>query len=236
MSDFRKLSPPSPSSQIQSFLEQVAKTPAITPRAGTGRLLFALDATASREPTWREARRLQAGMFDVAASLGGLTIQLCHYQGLADFVTTPWLTQARDLQARMERVECLGGLTQIGRVLEHAVHEARRDGVNAVVFIGDCVEEDADTLSHLAGQLGVLDTRVFLFQEGEDPAAERIFRHIARLSGGAHCHFDAGSARQLGDLLGAVAVYAAGGRAALENHGRARGGLALALTHQISPR
>jgi hypothetical protein len=236
MSDSRKLSQPSPSNQIQSFLEQVAKTPAIAPNAGKGRLLFALDATASREPTWQEARRLQADMFDVAASSGGLAIQLCYYRGLADFFATPWLTQSRDLKARMERVECLGGLTQIRRVLEHAVHEARRERVNAMVFIGDCVEEDADTLTHLAGQLGVLNTRVFLFQEGDDPTAERIFRQIAKLSGGAHCHFDAGSARQLGDLLGAVAAYAAGGQAALETYGRIRGGLALQLTHQIPKR
>lgn len=236
MNDSRKLSIPSPSGQIQSFLEQIAKTPARVPSAGAGRLLFALDATASREPTWQEARRLQASMFDVAADAGGLAIQLCYYRGMADFFATPWLTQARDLKARMERVECLGGLTQIGRVLRHAVGEARRERVNAVVFVGDCVEEDADRLSQLAGQLGVLNTPVFLFQEGDDPAAGRVFRHLAKLSGGAHCHFDAGSARQLGDLLGAVAAYAAGGQDALEKFGRDRGGLALQLTHQVTRR
>lgn len=233
MNDSRKTLQPSPAGAIQSFLEQVAKTPAGTTG---GRLIFALDATASREPTWREARRLQAEMFEVAAASGGLAIQLCHYRGLADFSVSPWLTEARDLKARMERVACLGGLTQIGRVLEHAIAEARRARVNAVVFIGDCVEEAADALSHLAGQLGVLDTRLFLFQEGDDPEAERVFRHLAQLSGGAHCRFDAGSARQLGDLLGAVAAYAAGGHAALERFGRDRGGLARQLTHQLTRR
>lgn len=233
MNDPRKTIQPSSAGAIQSFLEQVAKTPA---NAAGGRLIFALDATASREPTWREARRLQADMFEVAAATGGLAIQLCHYGGLADFAVSPWLTQARDLKARMKRVECLGGLTQIGRVLEHAVAEARRARVNAVVFVGDCVEEAADTLSHLAGQLGVLDTRLFLFQEGDDPEADRVFRHLARLSGGAHCRFDAGSARQLGDLLGAVAAYAAGGQVALEHFSRHRGGLAQQLTHQLTRR
>jgi hypothetical protein len=236
MNDSRKPSTPSPSGQIQSFLEQVAKIPARALSAGPGRLLFALDATASREPTWQEARRLQSDMFEVAASAGGLAIQLCYYRGIADFFATPWLSQARELKARMDRVECQGGLTQIGRVLEHAVREARRDRVNAVVFVGDCVEEEADQLSQLAGQLAVLNTPIFLFQEGVDPEAGRVFRHIARLSGGAHCHFDAGSARQLSELLGAVAAYAAGGQAALEKFGRARGGLALQLTHQVTRR
>ena len=235
MSDSRKLSPPSPAGQIQSFLEQVAKTP-VKAASGAGRLLFALDATASREPTWREAQRLQTQMFEVAAAAGGLTIQLCYYRGLADFSVSPWLTEPRALKARMANVECLGGLTQLGRVLDHAVRETRRARLNAVVFIGDCVEEDVDALSQLAGQLGVLGTPVFLFQEGHDPQAAQAFRHLAQLSGGAHCHFDAGSARQLADLLGAVAAYAAGGRAALERFGHDRGGLALQLTHQVSHR
>ena len=235
MTDNRKLTPSSPASQIQSFLEQVAKTPVrVTP--GGGRLLFALDATASREPAWREARRLHAEMFDAAAAAGGLAIQLCYFRGQTDFSTSPWLTQAAALKTRMERVECLGGLTQIGRVLEHAVRETRQSRIDAVVFIGDCVEENLDALSQLAGQLGVLDTRLFLFQEGDDPEAGRAFRHLARLSGGAHCHFDAGSARQLADLLGAVAAYAAGGRVALEKFGHDRGGLALQLTHQLTHR
>jgi len=57
---------------------------------------------------------------------------------------------------------------------------------------------------------------VFLFQEGADARAAAAFREIARLTKGAYCRFDAGSAAQLRELLSAVAVYAAGGRQALE--------------------
>ena len=70
------------------------------------------------------------------------------------------------------------------------------------------MEEDVDRLAKLAGELGLIGVPVFLFQEGREPKAERAFREIARLSRGAYCPFDAGSAKQLRELLTAVAVYA----------------------------
>ena len=57
---------------------------------------------------------------------------------------------------------------------------------------------------------------------------------MARLSGGACCPFDAGSARQLRELLRAVAVYAAGGQRALEDYSRRTGGEVLRLTRQLT--
>ncbi|WP_232279364.1 hypothetical protein [Psychromonas ingrahamii] len=59
---------------------------------------------------------------------------------------------------------------------------------------------------------------VFVFQEGKNPKVGSIFSQLATLSGGAYCQFDQGSARQLGQLLAAVAVYAAGGKPALESN------------------
>jgi len=83
------------------------------------------------------------------------------------------------------------------------------------VFVGDCFEENLDELGQIAGELGLKGVRGFFFQEGHNPEAERAFRHLARLTDGAHCRFDANSPQQLRDLLGAVAAYAAGGRQAL---------------------
>ena len=54
-----------------------------------------------------------------------------------------------------------------------------------------------------------------MFQEGHDRDVEQVFREIARLTHGAYCRFDPGAARQLAELLRAVAVYAAGGMTAL---------------------
>jgi hypothetical protein len=133
----------------------------------------------------------------------------------------------------MTAVACLGGRTQIGRVLKHAIAETRAKRVNALVFVGDCMEESADTLCDLAGKLGVLGLPLFLFHEGEEPDAAATFKQLAKLSGGAYCPFDAGSAQQLTELLRAVAVYAAGGLKALEDLGRRAGGRTLLLTRQL---
>jgi hypothetical protein len=132
----------------------------------------------------------------------------------------------------MRQVSCQGGHTQIRKVLSHARAETEKTNVNAVVYVGDAMEEDIDQLSQLAGELGLIGVPVFLFQEGHDPLAERAFREIARLTRGAYCRFDAGSAVQLRELLTAVAVYATGGRKALENFG-GESGAAVRLLQQL---
>lgn len=220
----------STSAEVAEFLRRAAATPAAAP---CGRLIFALDATASSQPTWDQACRLQGDMFAVAAELGGLALQLVWYRGYGEFGAEPWLTDTAELRRRMTAVQCRGGLTQVHRVLEHAVLESRAYRLNALVVIGDCLEEALDPICHQAGQLGLLGVPVFVFQEGSDPDAARGFREIARLTRGAYCAFDAGSAQQLRELLRAVAVYAAGGRLALENLGERRGGLARQLVRQL---
>jgi hypothetical protein len=115
----------------------------------------------------------------------------------------------------MERIDCRGGHTQIGRVLAHARRETERAKVQALVFVGDAMEEAIDDLCAAAGQLGLLSVPAFMFQEGHDPVAQRAFQEIARLTRGAYCRFDMGAAHELAELLRAVAVYAAGGFKAL---------------------
>lgn len=223
------------SGEVDAFLRKLASMPAVKP-AGRGRLIFALDATASREPTWDRACHIQGQMFEVAADLGGLEVQLVYYRGFGECRASPWVGDARQLARRMTGVACLAGHTQIIKVLRHAIAETDRRKVSALVFVGDCMEESIDTLCHEAGRLGVLGVPAFLFHEGEDPVAAKAFAEVARLTGGACCRFDSGSARELRDLLSAVAVFAAGGRAALEDYGRKRGGLALRIAHQMKGR
>ena len=219
---------------VNVFLRQVAATPRTGPAGARGRLIFAMDATASREPTWDQATRIQSAMFADTRALGGIEVQLCFYRGFRELEHSDWLGDSDALLSRMNRVFCAAGLTQIGRVLEHAIGEAGRGRVNALVFVGDCMEEDRERLADQAGRLGLLGVPAFVFQEGRDPVAERSFRDIARLSGGAWCPFDANSPHMLRDLLGAVAVYAAGGRKALTRYGESRGGVVLQLTHQVT--
>lgn len=228
-----KLPEKSSPSDVEAFLRKAATTPVARQQGGRGRLLFAMDATASREPTWDQACYLQAEMFSETAALGGLSIKLCYYRGFREFKATDWLTETAALQQLMASVTCLGGHTQIGRVLRHAANLAKTQHIDALVFVGDCVEESVDDLCKLAGELGIHGVPAFMFHEGGDATAQRAFRQIARLTNGAYCPFDAGSAQQLRDLLSAVAVYAVGGRLALERFARQRGETVRRLSHQI---
>jgi len=220
------------SAAVAAFLDKVKSTPALRTGGSAGRLMFAMDATASREPTWDRACRLQGEMFTATQGIGPLEIQLVWYRGFGEFDASPWLANSAELVRRMTGVQCHAGETQIAAVLEHAVAETRRKKVNAVVFVGDCVEENVDRLAKLAGDLGLLGTPVFVFHEGGEPVARKILEEIARLSGGAYCPFDAGSAEMLRDLLVAAATFAVGGRKALEDFNRRRGGVVLRLTHR----
>ena len=218
---------------IDAFVQQVRATPVIKTGQEHGRLMFAMDATASREPTWDRACQIQGEMFTETAALGGLDIQLCYYRGYGEFEASPWLSSADALLQRMTSVSCRGGYTQIEKVLRQAIEQTKQKKVQALVFVGDCMEEDVDRLCHLAGELGMLGVPAFLFHEGTEPAAQRAFKEIARLTRGAYCSFDATSAAQLRDLLSAVAVYAAGGHKALQDFSQDRSEVVRQLTRQL---
>jgi len=219
---------PSASEEIAAF---VAKARAMSPHAAgsRGRLVFALDATMSRQPTWDMACALQADMFREAAALGSLDIRLVYYRGLAECRATGWISDSGQLAKLMARIDCRGGNTQIGKILSEARREAVAAGVRAVVFVGDAMEESVDDLCVKAGELGLLKVPVFMFQEGQDPVAEKAFKEIARLTGGAWCRFDPGAAAQLRELLRAAAAYAAGGREALLRLSKSASGAAKLL-------
>jgi hypothetical protein len=220
--------------EVDAFLRQIAAAPVPVTAGGMGRLIFALDATASRQPTWDRACHIQAEMFAETAALGGLALQMCYFRGYGEFEAAPWLSDGDALIRRMTAVTCLSGRTQIARVLRHAIDEASKGRVNALVYIGDCMEEDAGSLADLAGKLGLLGVPVFVFQEGGEARAKRSFQEIARLTRGAYMSFDSASAKALRDLLKAVAVYAAGGRKALRHYAEKTGGEVLRLTAQLS--
>ena len=187
--------------------------------AGGGRLIFALDATMSRQPTWDLACSLQAEMFDAAARSGGLKVQLVYFRGHGEARASRWVSDASALKGLMTGITCHGGLTQIGRVLEHAERAAASAPLAALVYVGDAMEEDVDRLCDLAGRLGARGTRAFLFHEGREAVAAKAFREVARLTRGMYLPFDARAAGELRALLGAVAAWAAGGRPALEAAG-----------------
>lgn len=205
----------SSSAELDAFLNKVQSLQPAA--AGTGRMIFAMDATMSRQPTWDLALGLQSEMFRAVKEVGGLDVQLIYFRGFGECRSSRWVRDPDALARLMRQVHCEGGHTQIRKVLSHARNETERQTVNALVYVGDCMEESIDDLSQLAGELGLVGVPVFVFQEGHDAGAEKAFKEIARLSRGAYCRFDAGSAVQLRALLKAVAVYATGGRKALQN-------------------
>ena len=210
-----------PSPRIAALLEKT--------RASHGRLIFAIDATASREETWDLAAQLTSDMFLEAAKISGLAVQLVFYRGTNEVKASEWFADAHELVRRMGTIRCEAGATKILHILRHIRAEHQREKVGAAIFIGDALEEPPQQLYDAAAELGV---PLFLFQEGDGLAVavdrhgqivvtdslqtvESVFREIARLTGGAWARFDARAAAKLSELLRAIAAFASGGMKAL---------------------
>lgn len=206
----------SSSSEISAFLKAAGEASA----SQSGRLIFALDATMSRQPTWDKAVTIQASMFDAVGKAGGLSVQLVYFRGINECRASKWVINAAALRDLMLGIQCLGGQTQISKVLDHAKRETIKAKVSALVFIGDAIEENIDLLCQRAGELGIKGVRCFFFQDGYDVGVENGFREMARLTGGAYFRLGPDSAKELAELLGAIAVYARGGLKALSHSGK----------------
>ncbi|MGD1888510.1 MAG: VWA domain-containing protein [Cohaesibacteraceae bacterium] len=209
-------SKPAPRKQgsVAAFIDALDRAPKA---ANAGRLMFARDATLSRERTWDRAMHIQSAMFAEAASVNGLAMKLVYFRGYNECRASKWVQDGPSLMKLMQGITTLGGQTQISRVLGFARKEVAKAPVPAMVYIGDAVEEDPDWIGKQAGELGLLGCRIFAFHEGHDHMAGATFQTMARNSGGGYFQFDERSASQLADLLKAVARYASGGRKALES-------------------
>jgi hypothetical protein len=219
------------SGEIAAFVKEVGTI--ARPRAAQdGRLLFALDATMSRQPTWDLACSLQAEMFRAIPKPSALQVQLLYFRGFGECRASKWVLDGDALARLMNGIDCRGGNTQMSKVFAHARAEHARRRINAVIYVGDAIEENVDDLAHKAGQLGLLGLPMFIFQEGHDARVEAAFRDFARLSKGAYARFDASAPQELAALLRAVAAYASGGRDMLkmQSSGQAR-----ALLAQLPP-
>lgn len=219
---------------VEAFLARVREMPAPAATGGRGRLVLAMDATMSRQHSWDMALEIQGDMFAEAGRVGGLDVQLVYFRGHGECRASRWTPDTATLARLMSGIRCSGGRTQIGRVLRHLRSEAAAGKVNACVYVGDALEEPIDALAEVAGEIGLMGVPVFMFQEGHDATAEAGFRDIARLTRGAYFRFGQDSAKILRELLAAVAVYAAGGFTALENHSAQRGGAATLLLRQMT--
>lgn len=219
------------SGDVAAFVSKVGAM-ARPEAAHDGRLLFAMDATMSRQPTWDLACSLQAEMFRAIPKQSALQVQLLYFRGFGECRASKWVLDADALARLMGRISCSGGRTQIARALGHARAEHAKRRINAMIFVGDAIEEDVDDLADKAGQLGMLGLPMFIFQEGNDTRVEAAFRDFARLSKGAYARFDALAPGELAALLKAVAAYASGGRDLMKLQ---TSGAAKALLAQLPP-
>lgn len=217
------------SGDVAAFVKKVGAM-ARPNAAEDGRLLFALDATMSRQPTWDLACSLQAEMFKAIPKESALQVQLLYFRGFGECKASKWMSNADSLAKVMSGIDCRGGNTQIAKVFAHARAEQAKRRVNAVVYVGDAIEENVDDLAERAGQLGLLGCPMFVFQEGRDGRVEAAFRDFARLTKGAYARFDASAPQELAALLKAVAAYASGGKDLLKLQGS---GQAQALLAQL---
>ncbi|MFD2648870.1 VWA domain-containing protein [Devosia albogilva] len=199
------------SGEVAAFVKKVGEV-ARPNAAQDGRLLFALDATMSRQPTWDLACSLQAEMFKAIPKSSALQVQLLYFRGFGECRASKWVLSGDSLAKLMSGIQCQGGRTQISKVFAHARSEHARRRINAVIYVGDAIEENPDLLAEKAGQLGLLGLPLFIFQEGHDPQVEAAFKEFARLSKGAYARFDASAPQELAALLKAVAAFATGGR------------------------
>jgi hypothetical protein len=218
-------------SDIDGFLEAAAKLSAAS-GSGRGRLIFALDATTSRQAIWDIAQSVQGRMFATAAAHGGIEVQLVYYRGFSECKASRFVAGELSLASLKIKIGVGAGQTQIETVLRHVLDETRKAPVRALVFVGDAMEEHLDVLTGLAAEMGHLGVKAFLFQEGRDSVAEQAFRKIALMTGGAYATIDLSAPERLVALLSAAAAYAAGGRRALEYEARMRG--AVAADHLLS--
>ncbi len=154
----------------------------------------------SREPSWDLAQRLQAEMFDVAAHCGGLDIQLVYFRGFNECRASRFIRTGRASRRRCGKFRCAAARRRSAGCCGHVRSEQADAPVGAFIYIGDAMEEKADDLARVAGELGLRGVKGFFFQEGANSHAAACFKDFARLTGGAYAAFDTHGAGPAGRL------------------------------------
>ena len=92
--------PRSDAGEIDAFVRQ-ARAMATPGGKGSGRLILALDATMSRQPTWDLACKLQAEMFDAVGKAGSLNVQLVYFRGFGECRASKFVSDTTALKDLM---------------------------------------------------------------------------------------------------------------------------------------
>jgi hypothetical protein len=186
-------------------------------RPGRNRLVFAIDATASREGAWKVATEITSTRFESVPDK--IEVSLAYHGGGHIKELSPFSTNAKTFLDKLQQIRCIGGRTAFNDILDRVVH---LPGVACCVYIGDCFEErEADALA-LARQLKLKGIKMFIFHDTSSSEiydtdhAARVFAKVVDICGGALMDFNDQSPKQAEEFLGAIALYAVGGRKLLE--------------------
>jgi len=212
------------SSKVDNLMKNVGvnektSTPTIYSRSpkpsgkSDGRLVFIIDATASREHSWQAAQEIQIQMFEAARQFGNLHVRLMFFGG-DYFEDTGWTDDPNYLKQKMAPVQCIGGYTQYLKAFTKLDSEINS---GCVVLVGDCFEhynKDEQNIYNIANRLGLRKCPVFCLHEGN--LYEDHFNKIAEVSGGAYLNFGPGISLQLNDCFKSVAAFSTGGLKALD--------------------
>ena len=173
------------------------------------RLVFAFDATASREPAWATARQVTDAL--VRALPGELDVALAVHGGSRLHTFTDFSPDARTLRDRAAGISCVPGFTRMLPILSGSL---KRAGVRVVVYIGDVFEESLGQGRKIADAMAARGIKLIVLHDTSDHSARNhaeIFNDLARRTGGCVLPFDAGAPDKLRELLAALAVFAVGG-------------------------
>jgi hypothetical protein len=183
---------------------------ALRPRAGRPRLVFAIDATASRQPAWEAARTTTDALFQ--ALPGQLDVALAVHGGSRVKLFTEFVSEPAALRDQASSVRCEAGMTRLVEIMERC-----RDAsdVKVLVYIGDVFEEGLEEAEQAATALRLRGTRVIVLHDRAQAlqldASAEAFQRIAQFTQGAVLPFDPSAVTALRALLEAVATLAVGG-------------------------
>jgi hypothetical protein len=211
-----------------------AEPPADTGAPIRPRLVFAVDATASREPAWAAARQVTDAL--VKALPGELDVALAVHGGGRVHTFTAFTSDAATLRDRAAGVFCVAGLTRLLPILATSL---KQPSVRVIIYVGDVFEESLPHGRQLADSLGARGSKLIVLHDTSDPAARRdaeVFWDLAKRTGGCVLPFDSSAPGKLRDILSAVAVYAVGGEKLLRERRHALPGAVALLEHLDSRR
>ena len=198
--------------------------------AGTGRprMVFGIDATASREHAWDTARTVTDSLFSAAP--GGIEVALAAHGGNRLSLFTGFHTDVAPLRRAAAAITCEKGMT---RLLDMAEATLQHPGVRALVYVGDCFEEDPLRAMVLADRMRLRGIRLVVLHDLSSAAREdaHFFAVMAARTGGLVLPFDAASLDALRDVLASLAAYVAGGTALLRARSTASPASKLLLAH-----